>query len=393
MFRVKKIALPSPLKTADLKAWNYTANSKSGTETFTGIEWTHRQIYDIFSILGDVTETIEVTEPLGSPNAKTLVDVENSEGHELDRWFVHDLPAIKSATGPPALGSGYRDSWYSRLSAVASAVILNLIHMEFGMLDVRGRKTFLRDDSCRKLMLQIPTPKHPDDKAWPIDDDPLQAWVTYFEEKSGREEESHPMRPIDVVQADYQAFKAGETRQMTHNELEQHQRQGERVDNELQQQLSTKNTAAGIDPPILHRSDMMDPSSYPAPPKYPPEVTDFVAIFQSSNIYGQASMMDAKLSREIRRLQLLIENCKTRQAVLAKQKVDLMIKVKSIMKVEKLLDNQYNQMKDEQDEVEKMQSKVADAETDPEIREFLDREVQIHRQTPNGMPIVIDKLE
>jgi hypothetical protein len=386
--------LPAPLKTADLSAWSYTANSKTPTQTFAGIEWTHRQIFDIFSILGEVTETLEITEPVGSAKGNNGDNGDKSEAHELDSWFVHDLSAIKKAPRElvPTSASQSMESWYSSLSAVASAVVLNLIHMDQEFKDVRGRKTYLKADSCRQLMLRIPTRGHPE-RSWPIDGEPLQAWTTYFADGHYSVEESPPTPPTDVIQADYQAFKAGETRQMTRNELDHHQREGDRTENDFQQQLTAKSTAAGIDPPTLHPSDLLDPSSYPAASKYPPEENDFVATFQSSNIYGQASMMDAKLSREIKRLQLLIENCKTRQTVLAKQKVDLMIKVKSIVKVEKMLDTTYQKVQSDQEEVEKLQLKVADAETDPDIKEFLDREVQIHRGTPNGVSLLVDNQE
>ena len=100
----------------------------------------------------------------------------------LDRWFKDDLPAVRKEAECGAIG----ESWYSRLSAVASAVLLQLLHIHYEFADSRGKKQFMNQQTVRNLLMRLPTNPASDDNmpSFPVSTGTLKAWVEYLESSS-----------------------------------------------------------------------------------------------------------------------------------------------------------------------------------------------------------------
>lgn len=64
--------------------------------TFKGIEFGHRQIYDIWRFLDLITELSEIKSELESSDQTDLPDEDDLyDSHPYDRWFEHDLDGIQ----------------------------------------------------------------------------------------------------------------------------------------------------------------------------------------------------------------------------------------------------------------------------------------------------------
>ena len=100
----------------------------------------------------------------------------------LDRWFKDDLPTVRKEAESGATG----ESWYSRLSAVASAVLLQLLHIHYEFADSRGKKQLMNQQTIRNLLMRLPTDPASDGSMppFPVSTGTLQAWVEYFESSS-----------------------------------------------------------------------------------------------------------------------------------------------------------------------------------------------------------------
>lgn len=137
-------------------------------------------MYDIFDFLDEITETHPIERV--DKGSEVFFETTDSDVLPLDRWFKDDLPTIRKEAEYGAIGM----SWYSRLSAVASAVLLQLLHIHYEFADSRGKKQFLNQQTVRNLLMRLSTEPASDGSmpSFPVSIGTLKAWVEYFESSS-----------------------------------------------------------------------------------------------------------------------------------------------------------------------------------------------------------------
>ena len=178
---------------------------KSETAAVCGIEWCYRQIYDIFEFLSELTEVEEVRSIANDPNGlfeivRSTPDPDDIYGtSQLDCWFVSDMPAVKSE----AEHGTTLESWYSRLSSVASAVLVQLLHIHYEFADSRGKKQYMSQQTIRNILMRMPTPTNDDTfPTFPVSPGPLREWVEHYQRTEDCRQTPEPAHPFDEEKRD-----------------------------------------------------------------------------------------------------------------------------------------------------------------------------------------------
>jgi hypothetical protein len=273
-----------------------------------GISWGLKEVYDIFSLLGELGPTSQVT-PAG------------------DEWFDCDMMKLKqellrkktTPDAPPI------ESWYTKLTSVATSTLLEFVYLSNNVPDATGRKNRVNDISRRNILMRVPTPAwntgYPD---FPIDDCSVETWVSYYSEKRppnpslidiGIERESSQFahaeyaapvidrivpraeRPaLDIVTVDYAGAPS----------------LGESCETAFAGDLEKALITANINPSDYDYEHFESPASIPLAKLHPPQMSSFVTSFMNSNIYAQVDMMRQLLHQETSRLTAIKVCCDLR---------------------------------------------------------------------------------
>src|SRR5438046_1053180 len=149
--RSKKVSLSEPLEPADLICWKHKATPKSHVTDYEGMSWGYEQIFDIFEILSQILDAEEFADGTKwftfDKDELKRVKLQAAEVRESSAVRYHPTHRI----GPDTT------TWFSALSAVASCVVNSLIHIKLEYMDEKGKKTSLSKQSCKDIMMRIPT--------------------------------------------------------------------------------------------------------------------------------------------------------------------------------------------------------------------------------------------
>jgi hypothetical protein len=257
---------PSEITTVER---NRTASiKKQKSEPALGIEWGGRQIFDIFDFLTEIAET-------------EVQDVGDGSGDIT--WFDPD-PGNK---------------WYNRFSHIATTVLLQLLHIEHGFADVKGKKPMKSKQVTRNVLMRLPT-VWTEEERFPISGGSLHEWTVCFQNNAIIEEPEPSLHGTD-----HRKIINDEPADVGTLALQEHQSQGEGITQQLFDQVSevSQNAALveSIDSFPIH--DLTNILAF-HPPKL--HLTEYERAFVNSNVYGQALLVIERLDAELSRLDLLM---------------------------------------------------------------------------------------
>jgi chromosome segregation ATPase len=101
----------------------------------------------------------------------------------------------------------------------------------------------------------------------------------------------------------------------------------------------------------------------------------------TSNVFGQSKMMLDRISREKKRLHLLIASMQDQIAYLDEQEEEFKGEIKHLSLAEQHMHTTYSTLKTKQTAVDEMRRKVEAAYADPEMRSFLERQKKKRQST------------
>src|SRR5436190_9061570 len=196
--RSKKVSVPEPLEPTDLICWKHRATPKSPVINYEGMPWGYEEIFDIFEILSQVVDAEDFSDgtkwftfdkdelkrvKLQAVNTRESSAVRYPSKYTAGNWLMTSSNVPDTTT------------WFSTLSAVASRVVISLIHIKLEYMDEKGKKTSISKQTCKDIMTRIPT-------SWalseqpiahlPIGSSPLHEWVSFFKS----EEDSDLLIPL-----------------------------------------------------------------------------------------------------------------------------------------------------------------------------------------------------
>src|SRR5271155_2961193 len=152
-----------------------------------GIPWKFREIYDFFKPLSRATATAIISvysryfPPISSSSqapkpSSTTSATPPSSNASLDRWYKHDLPALRASQRDKSI-----QSWYTQLSTVANSILLQCILMHAGFPTPGGTRREYNVIHVRQLLQRIPT-EQPTGGHVPfvISDRSIDQWVVHM---------------------------------------------------------------------------------------------------------------------------------------------------------------------------------------------------------------------
>ncbi|TMC16422.1 MAG: hypothetical protein E6J34_20090 [Chloroflexi bacterium] len=339
-----------------------------------GIEWSHRQIYDIFEFLDEITET----HPIKRVGKGSEVFFETTDLDDptdiygvlpLDRWFKDDLPAVRKEAECGAIG----ESWYSRLSAVASAVLLQLLHIHYEFADSRGKKQFMNQQTVRNLLMRLPTDPASDGNmpSFPVSTGTLKAWVEYFESSSDYNmsppEETHDFKD------EQRSIEADIFAKVNSEEISKAVQRGELVNVQAQEEVLSGFVRQGGNTTFYTERDFLNILSFPPAQGHPQQLSEFERQFANSSIYGQASLMFSRFDQEILRISLLRRQCAAQEEFLKGKRDELRVKVKQYRDVRDSMNISVSSWKSSSKEIEELEGERIEFEKNPVVKSYEDR--------------------
>jgi len=116
----------------------------------------------------------ETSEPVTSPATPSS----STSTSPLDRWFKHDLPALRASHRDTSI-----QSWYSQLSSVANSVLLQCILIYVGVTpkDHGGRRREYNTAHVRQVLERVPTQPRTDGHVpFDIAERSIDEWVRHL---------------------------------------------------------------------------------------------------------------------------------------------------------------------------------------------------------------------
>lgn len=273
-------------------------------------------------------------------------------------------------------------SLFSELSAVASRIVIGLIHITLSFQDEVGRKSNISENTCHDLMLRTPTcwarTGAPDFNFIPIGNDPISVWVQYMEQEIPERFSNHPVpsAPGSIVQ-EYKAIKKGQFGEIPIKDVARSVEMGNQFQDRLTEEFRQECAQHGIDPDNYSSEDFLSAASFPLAPVLPPKLSPFDTEFLNSNVWGQAALFMKRLDTEKLRIQLLMNSCSKRGTWLDQILNELREKCEVLATLEEQLDRPYHELSRKEDEVLDMQDRVEVAESNPTFASFLQRTQEI----------------
>lgn len=274
-------------------------------------------------------------------------------------------------------------TWFSALSAVASRVVISLIHIKLEYMDEKGKKTSLSKQSCKDIMMRIPTSWAVSEQPivhLPIGSSPLHEWVSFFE----NEDLDLPNRLSDPITHEFKEIKSEKFVDIPQQAIDLELKNASAFNDELNNNFINACTDGGIDLDVFSNTDFLSATAYPPAREYGPALSRFDTAFLHSNILGQATLMYKRLDEERLRMELLTQNCITRHGVLDACIEQLRTKWEALIKAQQRLDEEYSGLNAKVEEQSRIQDQLATAEQNPTWAAFFRRSVDI--QTINPQP-------
>jgi len=333
----------------------------------TGIEWSHRQIYDIFDFLDEITETQPIK--CVDKGSEVFFETTDSDVLPLDHWFKDDLPTIRKEVECGPIGV----SWYSRLSAVASAVLLQLLHIHYEFADSRGKKQFMNQQTVRNLLMRLPTDPASDGSmpSFPVSTGTLKAWVEYFESSSDYDTSSP--EEIHDFEDEQCAIETDIFAKVNSEEISKAVQRGELVNAQAKEDIVSSFVQQGGSTACYTERDFLNILSIPPAQGYPQQLSEFERQFVNSSIYGQASLMFNRFDQEILRIQLLKRQCAVQEEFLKGKRDELCVKVKQYREVRDSMNISVSSWKSSRKEIEELEAERIEFEKNPVIKSYGDR--------------------
>jgi hypothetical protein len=207
-------------------------------------------------------------------------------------------------------------TWFSALSAVASRVVVSLIHIKLEYMDEKGKKTSLSKQSCKDVMMRIPTSWAVSEQPiahLPIGSSPLHEWVSFFESE---ENSDKPVQLPDSITREFKEIKSEKFVEIPQQAIDLELKNASDFNDELNSNFTKACTNGGIDLDTFSSTDFLSAAAYPPAREYGPTLSRFDTAFLHSNILGRAALMFKQLDEERLRMELLAQSCITRQGVL-----------------------------------------------------------------------------
>ena len=275
-------------------------------------------------------------------------------------------------------------TWFSALSAVASRVVISLIHVKLEYMDEKGKKTSLSKQSCKDIMMRVPTSWTVSEQPiahLPIGSSPLHEWVSFFE---GEQDLDQPIRLPDSITHEFKEIKSEKFVEIPQQVIDLELKNASTFNDELNRSFVSACTDSGIDINTFSSTDFLSAAAYPPAREYGPTLSRFDTAFLNSNIFGQAALMYKRLDEERLRMELLAQNCIARHGVLDACIEQLRTKWDALTKAQQRLDEDYTGLNAKEEEQSSIQDRLATAEQNPTWAAFFRRSMDI--QTINTQP-------
>lgn len=261
-----------------------------------GIKLTVTEVYDFWSVLGEIAETDAIAE----------IDVDC-------HWFIQDMARVKkeearkrSNPDKPII-----ECWYTKLAGVTTRILIECIYLKQGFSNVSGRATKYEDQSIRTVLQLVPTPSWNDVKkpsyypSFQIDSSSLSEWTKHFmvntppnrktyQELFSLEEEIKQ----DALALEFNRFEESVDFDACASDAEETERA-------CQKAIQAACEVDNIDMGEFKFTDFGIATHYPLADLDISELTKFARTFMASNIYGQASLLFEFIRKETNRLHTL----------------------------------------------------------------------------------------
>ena len=346
---------------------------KSETATACGIDWCYRQIYDIFEFLSELTEVEEVRSIANDPNGlfeivPSTPDPDEIYGtSELDCWFASDMPAVKSE----AEHGTTLKSWYSRLSSVASAVLLQLLHIHYEFADSHGKKQYMSQQTIRNILMRIPTPTNDENfQPFPVSPGPLREWVEHFQKMEDCRRTPEPAHPFDEEKREIDKDKFAP---MNESMMSTAIRRSEAVNSQVQDDVISEFVQMGGNIEGYTERDFSNILCIPFASEYPQRLSDFERQFANSSVYGQAALMFARFDNEILRMSLLRKQCLAQEESLKARREELIAKVRQYREARESMNVSVTLWNNTRGEIGDLEAEKSEFEKNPVFKSYGDR--------------------
>lgn len=313
-----------------------------------------------------------------------IPDVETLYGDEDQvYWFEEDLPALiseraRSKDGVQASG----ESWFSRLSAVATAVLIHFLHVHYGFNDHNAKRTHLNKQTLCNIIMRVPTeprkmPAKPED--WPPfplhpATKSLAQWVAVFQQIPDPPKPPRSYKDDDLsIPAQVYRIESGDSAVLASNDLETAAAKGEKRA-EMQQSRLVVHLEAGADPDLpripITAHELSNAWSFPPAQLKPQVVSEFSAYFANTNIYGKVALMEKLLGQEIFRMRCLGDNIRDNITFLEARKQELRKRLDLYEAANKNMTDLYDNWDGLDQEVSIMEEKCVAFDKDPVYRAY-----------------------
>lgn len=287
----------------------------------------------------------------------------------LDRWFKDDLPTVRKEAQCGAIG----ESWYSRLSAIASAVLLQLLHIHYEFADSRGKKQFMNQQTIRNILMRLPTDPASDGSmpSFSASTGTLKTWVEYFESLS--DYNTSPREEIHDFEDEQRSIEADIFAKVNSEEISKAVQRGELVNAQAQEDVVSGFVRQGGSTTCYTERDFLNILSFPLAQRLPQQLSEFERQFANSSIYGQASLMFNRFDQEILRISLLRRQCTTQEEFLKGKRDELRVKMKQYRDARDSMNISVSSWKSSRQEIKELEAERIEFEKNPVIKSYGDR--------------------
>ena len=261
----------------------------TGTNDCPGIQWGVDQIRDIFQFL-EMVAPVDVG-PRGSEEVSLSIKL-TQVLQGAKEWFQTDFDAL--VKNPQTT-----ESWYAKFSGAATAMVVNYIGLH---LDYQGKKHLYSDETCKDVLMRIPTPPWKGRlpfPPFPIADFDLSDWRADMELGLPASETA-----VDVMRKRAEHIHAG-LLGTNNTEMSAAAQRGKATAKALDESLLSSAAETNLDPDELDAIRFIDPSSFAMPEVWEKVWTPFMELFAGANQYGRAQMLIDDLRYQSKRLMII----------------------------------------------------------------------------------------
>jgi hypothetical protein len=331
-----------------------------------GIEWTHRQVYDVFQFLSAVSEVIEI-----KPDDVQFDSIGTGDeaNESLDQWFQADADAIKAVSGKKG-----EDSWYNRMASVCNSVVLNLLHLHYRFNDEKGRRTYLSKQAFRNVLMYIPTQPLKSGKRdpFPISSGTLAEWIAHFEDIDLIRELSPPPHPyikeLNEIESDVFA-------PMPEGSIAAAVEDGEDHNREVVKNLMSEFVQKGGDLMWYSDQDFTNILSFPPAPMHSKHLSEWTAAMENSNAIGAFRLCVSRFDNELLRVCLLQEQLTRETNFLRKCRDETLDMAKKYMEAREIIKERAGSWMSLREETSKLDEMIVEFERNPVLKSYMEREL------------------